>query len=339
MGKGVMGLAFKPVSGAVDMVSSTMAGVNAEMGAATKEHTRSRDPRHLLPSGVVDAYSQHRAMGARFIRDNFNGKYESDFYVSHITEEKDNLFRIYIALMYRFLIVESKDLQPGSSKTKIVQQFNPESVVSKRIVPSGLELQLIDHSTVLVKCSSADMARRIGQIVDQVSNADAIGLHKRDTIPALFPLRELIKPEDAQDGSPMKRVVSRQVHVIAVEENQRRYPLKGWSNSLLPTDRKHILLKDADGGYATLDEVPLSGGWKWCSEWVVDHTGDNDKDGWQYAIDWPRDFDKHKGVMDFVRRRTRTRQMTREVVDSSQKSNMFRPRVAHAPGGAADSTC
>ena len=34
---------------------------------------------------------------------------------------------------------------------------------------------------------------------------------------------------------------------------------------------------------------------------MVDHAGDNDKDGWQYAMDWPRDFAKNKGIMDFVR--------------------------------------
>ena len=39
---------------------ATQAGVGAEMGAGVKEKKRRRDPRHLLPSRMIDAYSEQR---------------------------------------------------------------------------------------------------------------------------------------------------------------------------------------------------------------------------------------------------------------------------------------
>ena len=47
------------------------------------------------------------------------------------------------------------------------------------------------------------------------------------------------------------------------------------------------------------------GGWAWCGDWVVDHhtPGGTDKDGWQYAKDFPASYHPEPGFTDYVRRR------------------------------------
>uniref|UniRef100_A0A8C4E0T1 Tectonin beta-propeller repeat-containing protein 1 n=1 Tax=Dicentrarchus labrax TaxID=13489 RepID=A0A8C4E0T1_DICLA len=50
---------------------------------------------------------------------------------------------------------------------------------------------------------------------------------------------------------------------------------------------------------------PPSPQWSWVSEWAVDYNvpGGTDKEGWQYAADFPVTFHGHKTMKDFVRRR------------------------------------
>ena len=47
------------------------------------------------------------------------------------------------------------------------------------------------------------------------------------------------------------------------------------------------------------------GGWSWCGDWVVDHQtpGGTDKDGWQYAKDFPASYHPDPSFTDYVRRR------------------------------------
>ncbi|XP_063761048.1 tectonin beta-propeller repeat-containing protein 1 isoform X2 [Eleginops maclovinus] len=98
----------------------------------------------------------------------------------------------------------------------------------------------------------------------------------------------------------------RSVHVY---ENQRWNPMTGYTDKGLPTDRP--MWSDESG----LNECtkgntnPPTPQWSWVSEWAVDYNvpGGTDKEGWQYAADFPVTFHGHKTMKDFVRRRRWTR--------------------------------
>ena len=103
------------------------------------------------------------------------------------------------------------------------------------------------------------------------------------------------------------------VKVVEVYENQRYYPLRGWSTSLLPTDRSMWSTKD---GYRVTPpaETPLPSGWRWTSEWcivedhggphiVTGHRGGEAEAGWEYALDFYRKYSSHHDTSDCVRRR------------------------------------
>uniref|UniRef100_A0A4W6DWJ5 Tectonin beta-propeller repeat-containing protein 1 n=1 Tax=Lates calcarifer TaxID=8187 RepID=A0A4W6DWJ5_LATCA len=85
-------------------------------------------------------------------------------------------------------------------------------------------------------------------------------------------------------GKPQTDV--RSVHVY---ENQRWNPMTGYTDKGLPTDRPmwsdESGLKECTKG----NTHPPSPQWSWVSEWSVDYNvpGGTDKEGWQYAADFP----------------------------------------------------
>ncbi|XP_050309364.1 tectonin beta-propeller repeat-containing protein isoform X2 [Anthonomus grandis grandis] len=90
-----------------------------------------------------------------------------------------------------------------------------------------------------------------------------------------------------------------------VYENQRWNPVTGYTASGLPTDRH--MWSDASGKQKRLkDQVKLlSSRWQWVSDWMVDFhvPGGVDKEGWQYAVDFPATYHANKQFTDLVRRR------------------------------------
>ncbi|XP_066998371.2 tectonin beta-propeller repeat-containing protein isoform X2 [Anabrus simplex] len=94
-------------------------------------------------------------------------------------------------------------------------------------------------------------------------------------------------------------------HSFFVYENQRWNPLTGYTAHGLPTDR--YMWSDVTGKHKRTREKTklLSMHWQWVSEWVVDfHTpGGVDKEGWQYAMDFPATYHGQKHFTDYVRRR------------------------------------
>ncbi|XP_054891792.1 tectonin beta-propeller repeat-containing protein 1 [Poeciliopsis prolifica] len=99
------------------------------------------------------------------------------------------------------------------------------------------------------------------------------------------------------------------VRSVHVYENQRWNPMTGYTDKGLPTDRPmwsdESGLKECTKG-STHPPTPQ---WSWVSEWAVDFSvpGGTDKEGWQYAADFPTTFHGHKTMKDFVRRRRWTR--------------------------------
>lgn len=90
-----------------------------------------------------------------------------------------------------------------------------------------------------------------------------------------------------------------------VYENQRWNPVTGYTTTGLPTDR--YMWSDSTGKQKrTRDQVKLlSIRWQWVSDWMIDFhvPGGVDKDGWQYAVDFPANYHAIKHFTDYVRRR------------------------------------
>ncbi|XP_038155641.1 tectonin beta-propeller repeat-containing protein 1 [Cyprinodon tularosa] len=92
---------------------------------------------------------------------------------------------------------------------------------------------------------------------------------------------------------------------VYIYENQRWNPVTGYSNRGLPTDR--YMWSDASGLHecTKTGTKPPSPHWTWVSDWVIDYSvsGGTDKEGWQYAADFPASYHGSKTMKDFVRRR------------------------------------
>ncbi|XP_017059867.1 tectonin beta-propeller repeat-containing protein [Drosophila ficusphila] len=94
-------------------------------------------------------------------------------------------------------------------------------------------------------------------------------------------------------------------HTYYVYENQRWNPISGFTAKSLPTDRH--MWSDATGRQKRSKEHTklLSTHCEWISDWAIDYNipGGADKEGWQYAIDFPANYHAHKKLTDCVRRR------------------------------------
>ncbi|XP_008548798.1 tectonin beta-propeller repeat-containing protein isoform X1 [Microplitis demolitor] len=94
-------------------------------------------------------------------------------------------------------------------------------------------------------------------------------------------------------------------HNYYVYENQRWNPVTGYTSHGLPTDR--YMWSDVTGRHKRTRELTklLSMHWRWVSDWIIDfHTpGGVDRDGWQYATDFPSQYHGKKNFTDYVRRR------------------------------------
>ncbi|XP_049320791.1 tectonin beta-propeller repeat-containing protein 1 isoform X2 [Astyanax mexicanus] len=95
------------------------------------------------------------------------------------------------------------------------------------------------------------------------------------------------------------------VKSVYIYENQRWNPVTGYTNRGLPTDR--YMWSDASGlkECTKANTKPPSPHWTWVSDWAVDYSvsGGTDREGWQYAADFPASYHGHKTLKDFVRRR------------------------------------
>uniref|UniRef100_A0A8D0D2F1 Tectonin beta-propeller repeat-containing protein 1 n=1 Tax=Sander lucioperca TaxID=283035 RepID=A0A8D0D2F1_SANLU len=76
---------------------------------------------------------------------------------------------------------------------------------------------------------------------------------------------------------------------VYIYENQRWNPVSGYTNRGLPTDR--YMWSDASGLHecTKTNMKPPSPQWTWVSDWAIDYSvsGGTDREGWQYAADFP----------------------------------------------------
>ncbi|XP_069761521.1 tectonin beta-propeller repeat-containing protein 1 isoform X3 [Narcine bancroftii] len=94
------------------------------------------------------------------------------------------------------------------------------------------------------------------------------------------------------------------VMCVYIYENQRWNPLTGYSSRGLPTDR--YMWSDASGlQECTKAHTKPPSQWTWVSDWYIDFNapGGTDRNGWQFAADFPASYHGYKTMKDFVRRR------------------------------------
>ena len=94
-------------------------------------------------------------------------------------------------------------------------------------------------------------------------------------------------------------------NTVYTYENQRWNPLTGFSSKLLLTDRS--VWSDKTGKVEKFkDNFKLpSKHWQWITDWIIDYQAYSgvDKEGWQYASDFPFEYHNEKRFLDYVRRR------------------------------------
>ena len=109
---------------------------------------------------------------------------------------------------------------------------------------------------------------------------------------------DMLQGADVDSGSLLSETKD-----VTVWEQNRYYPIVGWSQKLLPTDRGGPYVDhDTNVVHPDLDGITPPTGWTWANGdgWVVDSRprlgGDShgDKDGWAYATDWTRQFCSQK---------------------------------------------
>ncbi|XP_034425724.1 tectonin beta-propeller repeat-containing protein 1 isoform X1 [Hippoglossus hippoglossus] len=95
------------------------------------------------------------------------------------------------------------------------------------------------------------------------------------------------------------------VKSVYIYENQRWNPVTGYTSRGLPTDR--YMWSDASGLHecTKTNTKPPSPQWTWVSDWAIDYSvsGGTDREGWQFAADFPASYHGYKTMKDFVRRR------------------------------------
>jgi hypothetical protein len=128
-----------------------------------------------------------------------------------------------------------------------------------------------------------------------------------------------------------------QVEWVFCWENQRYYPIAGWSANLLPTDRPSWSDEEGRTKRNKDDcESSLSDGWRWMSEWtvVVSDGGESvkrtDLEGWSYAVDFAQaDYAASKALLHSVRRRKWARKKT--TIPDLRQWGVILSRVPSSP--------
>ena len=312
VGKGLAGLVFKPVGGAIDMMQSSFAGIES-MTSAQAMLKRRRDPRYISPTGVVTPYSWHKAMGLRFMAEACDGKFSDNIYVSHLSEETGKGQVRSIFVLYRSILILTAKNRMGFKNFAVNKEVDGARVDGLRTVPGqGVELWYSDSGTELLPCSPLNVAKLASMI------GELVALHHRGHRPVVSSITEPYFPPPqvvvSRSPAPALSISVAQTSEIEVWENERHYPWVGWSSKLLPTDRS-AWSSSKGKKMPSRDNIPPSTGWTWSGIWQLD-VAVGDGQGWEYAFDFSGTMSywgsKFKKGTHFVRRRRWVRGQQRE---------------------------
>lgn len=268
-----------------------------------------RDPRHTDPDGRVLPYSWHKAMGKRFMRENFSGRFADHGYIAHVAEEVGSgTVRMIFVQRLSVVIVHAEG--KGHLKGKRVEKEIESSRLEGLKVRSGVGIELCcsGGSAFVVQCCQRNVDRLVNLM------GELIALHQRyrrlrvvTGTRCFFAIDQVEVDSRATDSVTPTRDSTRPTVVMReVWENQRLYPWVGFSPKLLPTDLSGWSSYDGKTGFSELNVIRPSPGWRWIDQWTVDTSQGADPDGWIFATDFPAKtlfVSKYNKLKHFVRRR------------------------------------
>jgi len=330
-GKGVAGLVFKPVGGVVDMVQSSFAGIESLASISSAAKRRIRDPRFVSPTGIIGPYSRHKAMGMRFIAENFESAFLDHVYVSHLSEEIGGGSVRMTFLLYRTVLVITAKGKAGFRSPRVEQEIESARIAGLRAVAGeGVELWYSDSGVEMLACSNLNSPKLCGML------GELIALHRRGHRPVssedgkvFFDPPQYLPPvaqgsEAAAAAAAARSAREFETAEVDVWENQRRYLWSGFKSALLPTERSSWS-SVAGKKRPQKDAIAPDHGWGWAPTphqaagkgWQID-LAVGGAEGWEFSAEfsgklsrWSRKYDKK---LHFVRRRRWVRLQQRQRV-------------------------
>jgi hypothetical protein len=144
----------------------------------------------------------------------------------------------------------------------------------------------------------------IGDNKDRIV-VDIVAMQEHSAVDTMKPAKAVIRRLAFQ---PSPRLTCRLEFTVL--ETERLFPLFGWGTKRLPTDRpawanlSGKITANTDKVSSLLAQGFHQGRLQWDDDWtLVIRSDETDKDGWEYAIDFPQSFHAQKHMTDFVRRR------------------------------------
>lgn len=144
IGKGLVGVVTKPIVGVFDMASNVTEGIRNSTGS-DRELDRIRLPRFVGQDGVLKPYDTHDALGSYWLLDVENGKYERDFYVTHleIMTERNIVFVTNLRVIFaHFDRLDEQWQIPFSYVSQITIGTDGKSMVFK-LAKGGRQIALV----------------------------------------------------------------------------------------------------------------------------------------------------------------------------------------------------
>ena len=206
-------------------------------------------------------------------------------------------------------VMESKEADVGSLNTQ-------QPLRVKEFQPSRKKAQLEADGTAAVQ-QKESTKRKKPISYNTLPSPPRSGSSHSLTLPfgsssSSLPPSPPLSPASATPQQPPKAIR------VEVWENQRAYPVLGWSSRLLPTD-PYPPFSDSAGHLMTFEmcELLLALDMDWRNEWTVKRSADTDADGWQYAVDWSWEWSSKQRVLTTVRRRCWVREKAVRTVGAN----------------------
>ncbi|EDQ87121.1 uncharacterized protein MONBRDRAFT_10331 [Monosiga brevicollis MX1] len=300
-GKGLVGLVSKPVGGAVDMVSSTFAGIDGQV-RGEKAVTRLRQPRVLRYDGHVTPYSPHSALGLHMLTsvDVLHKGYGQYQYVGHTQEDvsSDEPIRNASAI---------GRLSSSRSRDEIALRFI--FVLDERIVLMRQTKNRFDIDKVVD-------ARKIAGYMDK--GDDGLQVIMSDNSATLLPMREVRVKQELVVLLDYLLQLHRRIPAT-VWEYQRKYGA-AWRAKMLAIDQARCwTLVDNSAGYDLQEMVKPPEGYEWTSDWSLIETKSSDSQGgWSYTRNFRSPFSDEESDRAAVRRRMWSRRA--QLVDEQSEA-------------------
>eukprot|EP00042_Codosiga_hollandica_P040345 m.346588 g.346588 ORF g.346588 m.346588 type:complete len:4204 (+) comp55837_c0_seq1:84-12695(+) len=287
--KGVIGFAAKPITGTLDLVSASLAGLNSLQDQAATGDRRTRPPRFIDPStNVARVYSLRKASGALLMQTECKRAYMNDLYLDHEERLGDKGNRMVVCLLKRVLILEFSSV---SGEYSVLQELDSAGITGRIPRETGVEIRLQNSGNFIIPLRDAKHIERVSRLLaDYINIIFESPPPLKSELACVFPNSVRFLAEQAATAAKEQalREQRAQETVEALQEiweNERYFPFQGWTKNL--RFRGAWTSMDMAIIFPTRDSVTPPAGWTWCGDWRVDMTGRAcDKDSWQYAVDF-----------------------------------------------------